>query len=363
MARPKGLLLAVFVYLALVSLPVGSAAEVSSPVSGFLRFQCPGGSDTVVSAPFHLPPRWTGILAASPAEEGGAVRVDLAGAPAFAAEELVDSPHFLRCDEGGDTQGRHFSIVGQGGGHLLVEAALSDFDGLGAGGRVSVIPAWTLDGLFPPAAQSTFHPSGGRLAMERGSELLLFDRESSGADLAPSRRFFVTDEGWFEVGGLAPAGKTVIAPGEPFLVRHPVGAAATDFVASRQVHAGPVSLAVGVSDGKVRDTMLAPPRPVRIRLDQLDFGAGQFEESPGTGPAERKDQILVFDNALAERNKAPSAVYFRSGGQWVEDAPGFPPAGTVEIEPAAGLLVRKAAGSAELRLRWKNAPTYDATLP
>lgn len=356
-------LLAGLACLAFGSLACGSAAEVSSPVSGFLRFRCPAGSDTVVSVPFHQAPRWTGALSTAPTEEDGSVRLDLAGSPGFAAKELVDLPHFLRCDDGSGPLGRHFAITGHGAGHLLVAASLADLDGLGAGDRLSVIPTWTLDGLFPPATQTTFHRSAGRLASERGSELLLFDRETPGSDLAPSHRYFVTADGWFEAGSLAKAGKTAIAPGEAFLIRHSPGAAATEFIPSRQVHAGPVSLAVGVAVGKARDTMLALPRPLRLRLDQLDFGAGAFEDSPTTDPTDRKDQLLVFDNAVAERNKAASAIYFRSGGAWVEDAPGFPPAGAVEIEPAAGLLVRKAAGNAELRVRWTNAPTYDATHP
>lgn len=353
-------------YLSLGLLLCGSRsdADVYSPVVGFLRFQCPSDSDTRVSVPFHPAPRWVGRLDSAPADAGGGrVRLELKDTPGFAPGELTDATHFLLCRDPSGPEGRHFRIAAHGENHIDIVAGLGELGALAQDGLVSVIPGWTLANLFPPDTQTTFHPSAGRLATQRGSELLLFDRTTPGTDLAPSRRFYVTDQGWFEVGTFASADKVVLAPGEAFVVRHPPGVAATDFFASEQVYGGVVSLPIRVSASGPVDTWVALPRPVTITLDELDFGAGQFEESPGTAPEDRRDQLLLFDNAEASRNKAPAAVYFRSGGQWLRDAAGFPPAGAVEIEPSAGLLVRKAQGGADAILHWANAPTYDVTAP
>jgi len=341
------------------------AAEVFSPVFGFLKFDCPANSDTVVSAPFHRAPRWAGRAAGSPTDQGGGTaRLSLKDSPSFTAGELTSTPHFLYCrDTSGAHQGRHFRIVTHGASTIDVTASLAELGSLTTDGLVSVIPAWTLETLFPPGTQTTLHASTGPLATDRVSELLFFDTTTAGTSLAPSRRFYVTATGWFEAGTFVSAGNTVIEPGQAFLIRHPAGVAMTSFVPNQQVYGGLVTTAVRVSTEMARDTMVALPRPVAMTLDQLDFGPGQFVESNSTAPADRKDQLLVFDNAEALRNKQPDATFFRSGGQWVRDAVGFPPGGQVTIEPSAGLLLRKASGANNTPVLWVNSPTYDVTAP
>src|SRR5690606_13736833 len=115
----------------------------------------------------------------------------------------------------------YFPIVAQGAGTVDVEADGADWAEIGAGARVENVPAWTLDRLFPPAQQSTFYTSVGRLATGRGSELLFFNAEGRGANLAPSRRFFLNEDGWIEVAGFAPAGDVPIPLGQAFIIRHP----------------------------------------------------------------------------------------------------------------------------------------------
>lgn len=342
------------------------AAEVFSPVFGFLKFDCPANSDTVVSAPFHRAPRWAGRAAGSPIDQGGGTaRLSLKDSPSFAAGELTSSPHFLYCrDTSGDHRGRHFRIVQHGADTIDVTASLAELGTLTTDGLVSVIPAWTLETLFPPGTQTTLHASTGPLATDRVSELLFFDATTVGTSLAPSRRFYVTATGWFEVGTFSGVGNTVIEPGQAFLIRHPAGVAMTTFVPNQQVYGGLVTVAIGGAAAEAgRDTMIGLPRPVSLTLDDLDFAPGQFVESATTAVGDRKDQLLVFDNAEALRNKQPDAVYFRSGGQWLSAAPGSPAAGSQAIEPSAGLLLRRAAGTGTTPILWVNSPTYDVTAP
>lgn len=341
------------------------AAEAFSPVVGFLKFDCPAGSDTIVSVPFHPAPRWAGRLDGVPTDPGGGVvRLSLANTPGFAPGELTDAPHLLLVREAGAAEGRHFPVVDHDEAAVHIEATLAELGTLGDEGLVSILPQWTLATLFPPVPPTTFHLSTGPLASQRGSELLFFDDATVGTDLAPTRRFYVTASGWVETGSFADADAVAILPGQAFIVRHPVGVSATQFVANQQVYGGPVSLIVRRDNGAAVDTMLALPRPVILSLEQLDFGE-VFEESDSPAPADRKDELLVFDNADPERNKLPSAVYFRTGEDWREDlgTDDFPISNAREIEPSAGLLLRKAEGSGSAPLLWKNAPTYDVTAP
>lgn len=338
-------------------------ASEYSPVVGFLKFDCPANADTVVSVPFHRAPRWAGRLLSAPSDEGGGVfRLALKDTPSFAANELKATPHLLFCRDPAGPQGRHFPIIAHGASSIDISAGAADLNGLAIDSRISVIPAWTLDSLFPAATQTTFHASTGPLATQRVSELLFFDNTTVGTSLAPTRRFYVTASGWFEAGTFLAAGSTVIAPGQAFLIRHPAGVAATTFVPNQQVYGGKVTLEIPVANGKSRDTMLSPPRPVSLTLGRLDFAPGDFVESASTAPVDRKDQLLVYDNSQTGQNKLPVATYFRSGGQWRRDGTNAV-SDSVVIEPSAGLLLRKAAGGADTVVLWKNAPVYEVTTP
>lgn len=352
------------VILALAAAGTARSEDFYSPVVGFLRFDCPADSDTIVSVPFHPTPRWAGRLSGAPTNPGGGVmRLSLGNAPNFTGTELTHTPHFVYLRGTPGTEGRHFRIAAHAANSVDVTAAAAELAGLGTDSQLSILPGWTLDALFPPATQTTFHASTGNLASTRGSELLLFDLNTVGSNLAPSRTFFVTGTQWIEAGPFTEAGDEVIAPGQAFIVRHPSGVAATAFVAAQQVYGEAVAVSLPVSTTTARDTMLALPRPVPATLEDLDLSPAVFTESPSTAANDRRDQLLVFDNASVGRNKEPAAVYFRTGGQWVRDAAGFPPSGSVSIEPSAGLLLRKAAGSSEIVLHWINEPAYDVSAP
>ncbi len=365
MRAPSVFVRSVLVAAALAAASRAEAADAYSPVYGFLKFDCSAASDTVVSVPFHPVPRWAGRLSGIPLPEGtDRVRLALANSPSFAANELTTRPHFLLVRDTSGPTGRHFDIVAHSTNHIDIAAEVADLDGLLSNGLVSVIPAWTLDSLFPPASQTTFHPSTGPLASKRGSELLFFDNTTAGTSLAPSRRFYVTSSGWFEVGSYAPADNVALSPGQAFLVRHPEVADATEFIPHQQVYGGPVTLPVRTDAGKAVDTMLALPRPVPITLADIGAG-GPVEESATTASNDRKDQLLVYDNSAAGLNKQPTTTYFRVGGEWRKDdeGDGFPVSDAVSIEPSAGLLLRKAAGGTGGVLHWTHAPTYDVTAP
>ena len=343
---------------------IGLAKDTVSPAVGFLRFDCLSGSDTPLSVPFQRPARWSGRLGAAPAVQGtGSVRVTLAGTPAFAAGELLAARHLLFIRDSAGPVGRHFLIIGHTASTIDLAASPGFIDGLAEGDLVSVVPGWTLATLFPPATQTTFHPSGGPLATQRGSELLFYNNTGEGTGLAPSRRFFVTSSGWFEVGDYAAADEVAILPGQAFVVRHREGAAATTFVPFDEVPPSTVSLPVAVSGNSAQESSMAPPRPVTSTLDQLGLADPVFTESASSALVDRKDELLVFDGVGAGINRGPSAVYFRSGGQWLRDTAGFPVSGTTLLEPSEGLLIRKAPGTAPAVLWWNQLPVYDLTAP
>lgn len=351
------------ILLSFATAGIAPAEDVYSPVVGFVRFDCLPASDTIVSVPFHPTPRWSGALSAVPGDQGsGVMRLYLKNNPNFASGELTATPHYLYLRDNSATEGRHYLITAHESNSVDVTVPPGELTGLAIDSLVSVIPGWTLATLFPPASQTTFHASTGNLASTRKSELLFFDRTTAGSNLAPNRTFFVTANAWVEAGAFANAGNVLIEPGQAFIVRHPAGVAQTAFVPSQQVYGGAYAVSLPYSTETARDTMLALPRPVPLTLNQLDLG-GAFEESATTAENDRRDELIVYHNATAALNKLPSAIYFRTGGNWVS-APAGSPAGTTSIEPSAGLVIRKArAGAAGAPLVWINQPVYDVTAP
>jgi uncharacterized protein (TIGR02597 family) len=361
---PRSILLS-WLAITTFSTPAWSdAKDLVTPAVGYLRFDCLPASDTPLSVPFQRPSRWSGKLAAAPVDQGGGtVRLTLTGSPAFANGELTAAPHLLLSRAPAGAIGRHFAITAHSAASVDLAATPADLAGLINEDQISIIPAWTLATLFPAASQSTFHLSTGPLATQRGSELLFFNDVGEGINLAPSRRFYLTAAGWFEAGSYLSANDQVILPGQAFAVRHRTGAAATTFVPFDEVSGNIISLALPVAAGKADDAMVAPPRPTPVTLDQLDLTGLIFVESSSTAIGDRKDQLILFDATVAEMNRRPSAIYFRNGGQWKQDTTGFPSSGTTQIEPSAGLLIRKAAGTTASIPRWSNAPAYDLTTP
>lgn len=335
-------------------------AVVSAP-AGYLRVACKGGTDTRVSVPFHSVASWVGPISAAPVSPGaGLIRLSLVFPPAIVDGTFAASLHYVYVRTSG---GRHFPVVAHASGSLDIEAEAAEIAGLANGDRIEIIPGWTLDRLFPPGQQTTIHPSTGRLTSGRGSEILFFNEQGDGIRLAPSRRFFLNEDGWIEVGGFTAAGNVAIAPGQSFLIRHPAGMAETSFVANQQVYTGPVGLPVRAASGSRQDTPVAPPRPVPVVLAALDLDATTFEESSGLDEESRRDELLIYDNAAVGINKKPSAIFFRSGGKWIQDTTGYPEADNVVIEPSSGMLLRKAAGGADLVLQWTSLPGHDLSQP
>jgi uncharacterized protein (TIGR02597 family) len=366
---PKPALKTVFSSLAtvgalIVGLPLlhGQTVTRTNPV-GYVAFACPGNSDTIVSVPFHAAPRWRGTLSDAPSDLGGGrFRLAFSGAPTFSANELVTLPHYVYTPDSVGAPGRIFFVAANGSSTADVTASAAEIAGLANGDAIRIIPAWTLNSLFPPSSQTVFHPSSGNLVSDRQSELLFFDDITPGQDLAPRRRFFVTSSSWREAGTYASAGNVVIMPGQAFAVRHPAGSGASTFIPFQEVFGGTVTRPLRTQVGGAQDTMVAPPRPVASKLSELAMSGTSFVSSASTAPGDRKDQLLVFDNSAVATNKSPSAIYFLTPGGWVRDTVGFPASDNVTIEPSAGVLIRKAA-TASTGVNWVNLPSYDVTAP
>ena len=358
MSSSNSCFIAVFLALAL-NVPIQSAqAEVVSRAAGHTSVTCTGGSDTVVSIPFHRPVRFSSAVSGNPVVSATTASLTFQADRELLANELTDEPHYLQFT-GGTRNGWVYPVSSHDADSITIELENDNLAGVGTGDAFEVIPYWTLATLFPPAEQTVVHPSTGKLAPQRESRLLFFDDVGDGTNLAPDRIYFLTSEGWFQSDrGFPVADDTVIPPGKAFVIRHPDSAANTQFTARWHVHAKGHSSALRTQSGKIQDTTLALLRPVAVKLSDLDLGAS-FANSSSNSSGDRGDELLLYDNLTAAFNKEPSVIYFRVGGEWRrDDGSSYPVSDDDEIPSTTGILIRKSSTATGATVRWLNLPRY-----
>jgi len=327
---------------------------------GYQMTVCPSGSDTIVSVPFRRDAAFSGRVGAAVSVNGTAVTIPVEGTPSFASGKFTDESFYLRFTGTSDRAGHVYTITSHDNQSVTIEAGNHDLSSVAVGDRFVIVPHWTLATLFPQGEQDTIHESGGVFRSQRKTEVLFFDESRSGIDLAPDRIYFLTATGWVQSkSGFPVADEVLVRPGSALVIRHRPADPATEFLAFRQVIVEESATDLPAPATGRQEKVVGSIRPVRVKLSDLDLeGSTVFEESATTAAGDRKDELHLFDNIAVAINKAPSAVYFRAGGNWVEDTAGFPVANDVEIDAGAGLMIRKAATPGGAVHVWMNTPRY-----
>ena len=281
-----------------------------------------------------------GEVAGAPDVQGAKAVLTVTGSAAGAGEDAWAGSHFLRF-AGSKKSGHFYPVIGNTAGSVTISIADADLVGVESGDDFEVVPFWTLASAFPPGAQNVVHASGGLLPTARRTELHLY-RDGSGIDRAPGRVFFLTADGWREqVRDLPDADDTILPPGSVLVLRQDHLAAAANLV----VHGAVVGTSQAVSvrtqvDGP-RDNFVGLPHPVPVALSDLRWE--NFAESSSTDAGDRADEVLRFDQTMPAPNRRPEIRYFRLGGEWRKDEPGFPDVSHVLFSPGEAVVVRKVA--------------------
>ncbi len=335
-------------------------AQLATDPAGFNRIDCPGGSDTIVSIPFAQTAAFTGTLSASPSQVADGLKIIPEGPPSFGVNNFSTTPHYIRFLDDSAIEGSWYDVVANDTQSLTIDSRGEDLSSALAGDRFDVIPHWTLESVWPPNAQESLHVSTSKLLSGRESSVLFADNNASETDLAPNKVYFLTAEGWFQaLAGFPAAGATVIPPGQSLVVRHIEGAEDTVFYTQNLVQRDDHRIWLRTSAAGPSDNHLGIPRPIPVALADLDLGPTAFVDSASTDPGDRKDELMLYDNADVSQNKVPVRVFFRVGGTWHEDGgASYPVSDDFEIEPSSGIVLRKSATLDGEPVLWVNSPRY-----
>lgn len=326
-----------------------SAAETSAatPPAGFVTLSAPGNSDTVLSAPLARPAVHVDQVAAV---EGGTIL--MAGLPGWSANRFVRSGSqpdtFYLVFNTGAQAGRHFTIGANGADTVTLDLAGDTLAGVQVGDAIRIVPGWTFGTLFPGGAGVVGTASHG----VRPTEILMFDRAAVGTNLSPAATYYYytgTSPGWRRVGGglSTVCDNHVIPPDAYFIFRQNTAATQAPVVLGCAPDA-PISTRIStLASNTAQDNFLAYGVPVPLTLAQLNLvQSGAFEGSASHGA--RRDELYVFDNAVAAQNKSPIATYYYFTGTnpgWRRVGGGLSTVrdNDVVLQPGQGFIVRKAA--------------------
>jgi uncharacterized protein (TIGR02597 family) len=365
-----------FCALLMSGAPLYGQEVVSEPI-GHHRVPCLTNSDTIVAVPFRKEGSLQTALTATPSVVGSTATLSVAAT--LTAGQL--SKHFVKIIDGGSKDGSWFNITGNSENTITLDLNGDSLTGVASGAAILIVEYWTLDTLFPPASATTSWtetPTGSGNWVQNGhavvastsgfqsgrrSEIIIPNLMGVGVNLSSLSSFYLFNGGWRKQGQLATSnlGGEIIYPDQYFTIRHSQSVARnTIFQTFGEVEMRGFAIPLNSSTTGKQDNYIGLLRGVDLTLDQLTLGGtSAFVSSTSGFSSGRKDELLVFDTALAAQNRATSATYYYFDNAWRKQGlAATVNAGTDIIPSGVGFLVRKSQTSDGATSFWKNLPSY-----
>lgn len=218
-------------------------------------------------------------------------------------------------------------------GDTLGSVKTEDVEGPGLGDHIDIMPYWT------PASLIT-------TTVPQGSEILLLEAAIGGVNLASSGQFGYDSGSWADENTFDSADNAPLEFGHSIIFRNN---SASPFSIS-MVGAVPMSkhrvLLRTYANNKDQDLAVGFSSPVPTAIGSIGLN---FTED---------DQLLVFNNSAAGKNKSASQVLFYTNADgWVDDS--FQPVGTTFfLQPGQGYVFRKKSTGAPTTFVWTALQSY-----
>lgn len=328
----------------------------ATPPAGFITLSLLGNSDTFVSMPFVRP------AASAPtvvSYSGNIVTVALPTGQAWTSNQFVyvqgsQSNNYYARFASGALNGAIFAITANDTNTLTL---YGDLSGVVANDLIYVEPYWSLNSIFPGGQGVNISQFAGN----RNTEVLIPDLTSAGVNLSAAKIYYFNAGIWKQLGqGATDYGDDIIQPNTYFVVRHNVSTNTTLYAAGAAIASDisiPLSLPVNTpsSPSAKQDNYIGLMRPVTLSLDASQLiSSGAFV--PSLVPGNRIDELLVFDNTVAAKNKSSSSVYYYWGNAWRRVGAGTNIVGSDNVfTPGTGVILRKGTNATAV---WTNNPGY-----
>jgi len=348
--KKKGTAIVVLTLMSIVS--VWAIAAPPKNVIGYNRIEAPADSDILVSVPLNLNPVGTYTVVT---KTGTGVTV----APgSFTDDAFNNDDHYARF------AGGHWSTITANDPAELVLADLDILSSVNVGDTFTVYPHQTLAAVFPKKLeQFAFIPSKDSSLGNRETEILM-PSDADNTNKSPSATYYYIKwshptlgliEGWRQSGAspLLDKGGVVIRPDSYIILRNSHASRKLVFIVKGLVPMGKVATKVSTKAVQY-DLNFGTNRPVGVKIGQLGLEP-VFAASATASLGDRKDELLVYNNADGKKNKAPVATYYYINwnhptlglikGWRLSGVSPLIDQGDVKLSPSQGLIIRKAAGT------------------
>jgi uncharacterized protein (TIGR02597 family) len=343
-----------------------SAQEVTSDPIGFNKVTCLANSDTIVGVPLRKEGSLQTKLSGAPTPTGTEGVMTL---PVTATFTLGQFPQHYVKFVGGTKDGFWYDITSHDTTSITIDLNGDTLTGVASGNSILIAEYWTLDTLFDPAIATTDPTTTGHAIVassstsprNRRTQVLIPNfLEPDGINQAPSKICYISGGQWLAADSSPNAGNTTLFPDIYIIVRHPPAiTTSTVFRSLGEVETKNFTISLTTNISGSQDSYIGLPRPIDLRLNELNLvESGAFVASSSTSPRNRKDQILVFNNTEQLVNKAPSAIYYYMGGNWLNALDTNAISNTNIIPAGSGFLIRKAKTDTGATSMWLNTFTY-----
>jgi uncharacterized protein (TIGR02597 family) len=256
-------------------------------------------------------------------------------------------------------EGSYFTITGNGTNTLTVNLNGDSLSAVAAGTSLSIIPYWTIGGVFPSTAAGVSF-TASTSPTSRGTQILLPDLTDPNINLAPTSIYYFLNGAWQLDGGsstTAVYNDTILPPSTYFTVRNV--STPTTLTVQGGVYMNRLTIPLDSQANAPQDNAVALMRPAAVTLNDLGLiASGAFVPSAST--VNRADLLFFYSNTTPGINKAASAIYYYYNGAWRLD--GAPDAtvdyGSTPVPYGGGLTIRKAASGSGMTGFWQNTRTY-----
>jgi uncharacterized protein (TIGR02597 family) len=233
---------------------------------------------------------------------------------------------------------------------IVLQAPIADFT---SGDVFEVRPFWTLGTLLPnggavPASPDPESPLGLVLVNDPMATGI---NQASGASYLYHDGSVLEPAGWYANGTFEPANDVVITP-ESFVTVRNLSSSNVNVVITGNVPVRPSTIEVVSRAAGQQDNLIPNQFPAAVSLANSGLNtSGAVAPSPD--PENPTDLLLVYSLSNNGLNPASSASYFYHDGSVLEPA-GWYSNGTfefandVEIPAGGAIIIRKAAGTAQV---------------
>lgn len=329
-------------FVALIGAASAQSTATTDPV-GFVSVTVPAQSDAVLAVPLNRAAAFKGKIKNI---SGSIITVE--GTPAWTANQFVQNiptqnDTFAIQLATGTKEGLIAKVTANGvdtltlqldAGDDLSGVKTGDVDGILNADEIDVMPYWT------PATLVTG-------TIPDGTEMYVFDNTTAGQSPSPTLLLqFFSGFGWYETVGFTDQSNRAMLFATGFVVRNNSGAAVPlSFVGSVPMSKHRLTLKT-LTANVGQDQTIGYMSPVPEALATVGLGAADL------------DELYLFDNSIAGKNKAPTQLLVFFGGRWYDSILFSDVTDSITLQPGNGMIYRKASTASAQTFVWQNLQTY-----